>query len=89
MTATWGRRTVWKHEVPVDGGTHEVPGTIVHAAAKHDGALWVWSEVTPGAPEQPGQRVTVVGTDWDLPEGATHVVTAQSGPFVWHLYRVP
>ncbi len=30
----------------------------------------------------------MVGTGWDLPEGAVHVQSYISLPFVWHLYEV-
>jgi hypothetical protein len=77
---------VLRYEVPVDDVWHplDLPGPIMHVAARREGVIDVWaSDIGPGA-----RRVfCVFGTGHDIPDHAAYVGTAvtPSGQFVWHL----
>lgn len=59
---------------------------ILHVALQNDGPK-VWAEVDDD--EQRTESYGVVGTGATLNPLDTHCGTWQSGPFVWHLYRMP
>lgn len=49
--------------------------------------LCMWCEVDPKA-EKVETKFSIFGTGQDIPDSAVYVTTWDSGPFVWHLYRL-
>jgi len=87
-------KTVFKYAIPVDDQWHEVPtplpARIVHVACTGGfGTVFVWAEVDPEGPETSSRKMRVFGTGHPIPDDATYVGTAPTGPFVWHVYAEP
>lgn len=94
-------RTVYRYEIPVDDGVHELEftGPILHVAARREDTVEVWHLHNPGEPART-RYFRVHGTGHPVPDGK-HVGTALTparvvmgsvvtppGQFVWHLFEV-
>ena len=84
-------KTIWKFEVPLtDDPVVKVPAGAVFlpTALFRPGDLvgWLWAIVDSEAPKvEVGLRI--VGTGHPLTEVGNYIATAQSGPFVWHVFH--
>jgi len=84
-------RSIWKYDVPIDDGWHEVlipsPGKVLHVDSQGaHGTVHVWAEVAPDSGELVPQRFRAFGTGHSIPARSEYVGTALAGPFVWHVY---
>jgi hypothetical protein len=84
-------RRMFRHEVPVDDGNHElgVSGEPVAAAATGGGvAVEFWAEHVEG--HAPLRYFRVFGTGQPLPRNARWVATCPrtGAGLVWHLYEM-
>lgn len=61
---------------------------ILHIAFQKD-QLCLWAIVNPVAHLTCSERIYVVGTGWQMPEGVEleYICTAQQEIFVWHFFR--
>lgn len=82
-------KRILKWTVMADDKVQEVGGgPIVLVGAQLGGLLvQVWTEET-GDEVRSTRKVVVVGTGHPVPQGATHLGSVVSQPFVWHLYEV-
>lgn len=79
---------VLKWHVPVDDQDHRIgKGKIVLVACQYDAAsVQVWTEED--AEDEGHRLVRVFGTGHEVPTEYSHLGSAVSGPFVWHLYQI-
>jgi len=94
-------RTIWKFPLKFTGEngyacTVQMPRAAVvrHFAFEFRGPLdpgprkgvpTIWAEVDSEQPAEPAQ-FQIFGTGHEIPNGATHVATFDSEPFVWHVF---
>lgn len=97
-------KTIWKFELPIDGGAVSMPepGEVlaIEASPVDPGMLWVWAIVEPFDgwegemhPKKRTKHYRVYGTGHELPSdlyGSAHVATclAGGGALVWHVFEV-
>ena len=82
-------RTIYKYRVDIGGSTYvSLPSGyfIKHVDMQQDD-LCFWAEVDRNEKTE-SVEFRVVGTGHQIPDGAQYVGTAQSPPFVWHLYKM-
>ena len=82
---------IFRYEVLVDGGTHEIwcSAPLFVASRSHRDIVEFWA--CPDGPDAQLRRFTVVGTGHPLP-AAAHVyrgtAIADGGALVWHLLEI-
>lgn len=84
------RKIIYKYTLNHSGATElMLPyGAEVLAVLVQDHELRLWALVTPEN-DPVKVRFKVFGTGWEIPpEPMVHVGTAQTGPFVWHVFRL-
>ena len=84
-------RAIWKFTLPsfVFQGYGIPMGSKVVHVHEQDGDVCLWVEVETGPIEYEKRFFCVVGTESEIPEGATYIGTAHfSDGTVWHAYEV-
>ena len=84
-------KTIWKYaaEPQLEPHVQSMPKGAqllsVGPDPEHGVALWA---LVDRDPEQPREDVSywVLGTGWDVPDGAVYISTTRLGAFVWHLF---
>jgi len=81
---------IWKYPLPLQDVVELMlpRGARVLTMQKQNGQLTMWALVDPLAPLYL-RSFAIVGTGNPAPnpEQGTYLATAQSGPFVWHLFE--
>jgi len=79
-------RRVFKYELAVQEEFYAPQGArFLHF--DHQGETpCVWLEVDGDEEELKLFQFSIVGTGWDVPDGAEYLATSLVGAFVWHLY---
>jgi hypothetical protein len=84
-------RAIYKYAVPVDDEWHEVsihgPARVLHVDCQDDyGTVYLWAEVDIEGTGDTVRNMRAFATGQAIPDGASYVGTALTGPFVWHVY---
>lgn len=89
-------RYIYEYTVPIGGAETQLlldeHAEILHVAVQYDAsfleeAVVFWAYCVDGAPTKP-RTFRVIGTGWDVPDGAVHCGTAIQGYYVWHLMEM-
>lgn len=75
-------KQVFKYQVAVNPRPFTV-GKIVGFGIQN-GTYTFWAETS----AMSTRVLIVVGTGWEIEDGATHLFTTQADGFVWHLYEL-
>lgn len=78
---------IYKYPLELSDEPQPISSGDVVLVAEQDGTLTVWTKEN----MRDGlsfRYVTVVGTGYPIPEGATHLGSAVCGSFVWHVFEL-
>lgn len=84
---------VWKYNLPLAKGPiyeRSIPaGAQLLTVQEQNGDPTIWVQVNPNADELDTRKFKVVGTGHvEIHGNDRYVGTAQTGPFVWHVYEI-
>ena len=83
--------TIWKQAIDVRTNVVRMPWPFtILSVQSQENRLHLWAEVEADNPVMVTRSIEVYGTGWEIPEHPDprrFIGTAQSGPFVWHVYE--
>lgn len=91
-------RYIYKYSVPIARGDVQLlldEGAEILSVGMQYDTQWLenvvvfWAFCEDGKPNGAPRAFCVVGTGWEVPEGAIHRGTVQDGQLVWHLMETP
>lgn len=89
-------RYIFKYRVPFHGPTQlllDEGADILAVGMQYDSqyledVVVFWAYCEDGVPNGAPRTFQIVGTGWEVPEGAIHRGTVQNGSLVWHLMEL-